>query len=156
MLFTLYCSAVHLLLFFFYLYGDHRDLHVLTHSFPTRLSSDLPAFDDANCERDTLVRPIHPNTTRSSAWRSAGVQQVEAVVNQVLHAKYRLGIEGGRYLFGAENERAVRQAIAERSEEHTSELQSLMRISYAVFCLKKKKHKITKNNTRITYHNMND
>src|SRR3546814_9977860 len=32
-----------------------------------------------------------------------------------------------------------------RSEEHTSELQSLMRISYAVFCLKKKKHK---NNTQ--------
>src|SRR3546814_1807855 len=30
--------------------------------------------------------------------------------------------------------------IALRSEEHTSELQSLMRISYAVFCLKKKKH----------------
>src|SRR3546814_7937706 len=29
---------------------------------------------------------------------------------------------------------------AERSEEHTSELQSLMRTSYAVFCLKKKKH----------------
>src|SRR3546814_5665409 len=28
-----------------------------------------------------------------------------------------------------------------RSEEHTSELQSLMRISYAVFCLQKKKHK---------------
>src|SRR3546814_9110465 len=33
---------------------------------------------------------------------------------------------------------------AQRSEEHTSELQSLMRISYAVFCLKKK----TKNNIR--------
>src|SRR3546814_3760021 len=34
-----------------------------------------------------------------------------------------------------------------RSEEHTSELQSLMRISYAVFCLKKKiKKKITYNN----------
>src|SRR3546814_14341898 len=30
-------------------------------------------------------------------------------------------------------------SIASRSEEHTSELQSLMRISYAVFCLKKKK-----------------
>src|SRR3546814_7103687 len=30
--------------------------------------------------------------------------------------------------------------IANRSEEHTSELQSLMRISYAVFCLKKKKY----------------
>src|SRR3546814_8581263 len=33
-----------------------------------------------------------------------------------------------------------RAAFVERSEEHTSELQSLMRISYAVFCLKKKKH----------------
>src|SRR3546814_5525067 len=31
--------------------------------------------------------------------------------------------------------------VTNRSEEHTSELQSLMRISYAVFCLKKKKHK---------------
>src|SRR3546814_6547221 len=30
--------------------------------------------------------------------------------------------------------------LGSRSEEHTSELQSLMRISYAVFCLKKKKH----------------
>src|SRR3546814_7802348 len=37
----------------------------------------------------------------------------------------------------------------ERSEEHTSELQSLMRISYAVFCLKKKKnHTKHKNNTK--------
>src|SRR3546814_9499738 len=32
----------------------------------------------------------------------------------------------------------------DRSEEHTSELQSLMRISYAVFCLKKKKNNTTK------------
>src|SRR3546814_4677759 len=36
---------------------------------------------------------------------------------------------------------------SQRSEEHTSELQSLMRISYAVFCLKKKKHKKTINTT---------
>src|SRR3546814_5395931 len=34
-------------------------------------------------------------------------------------------------------------AVAHRSEEHTSELQSLMRISYAVFCLKKKKQATT-------------
>src|SRR3546814_6698002 len=34
---------------------------------------------------------------------------------------------------------APRRLISPRSEEHTSELQSLMRISYAVFCLKKKK-----------------
>src|SRR3546814_7182415 len=42
-----------------------------------------------------------------------------------------------------------------RSEEHTSELQSLMRISYAVFCLKKKKTTIQtqlKSATLLTYH----
>src|SRR3546814_10494632 len=37
-----------------------------------------------------------------------------------------------------------------RSEEHTSELQSLMRISYAVFCLKKKKKKEDKLNLQMT------
>src|SRR3546814_1718437 len=44
-----------------------------------------------------------------------------------------------------------RGAIGGRSEEHTSELQSLMRISYAVFCLKKKKNKqaIDESNTSI-------
>src|SRR3546814_1090104 len=36
-----------------------------------------------------------------------------------------------------------------RSEEHTSELQSLMRISYAVFCLKKKKKQHKQNDTKV-------
>src|SRR3546814_4494050 len=40
-----------------------------------------------------------------------------------------------------------RFAAESRSEEHTSELQSLMRISYAVFCLKKKKNEDTTPNT---------
>src|SRR3546814_3667269 len=39
-----------------------------------------------------------------------------------------------------------------RSEEHTSELQSLMRISYAVFCLKKKKMQISVSNTQDKNH----
>src|SRR3546814_1874610 len=44
-----------------------------------------------------------------------------------------------------------RTTIAVRSEEHTSELQSLMRISYAVFCLKKKKSNTpTTNNSATT------
>src|SRR3546814_6512677 len=46
-------------------------------------------------------------------------------------------VAGDRRLIAAHGE-AVRTAMAHRSEEHTSELQSLMRISYAVFCLKKK------------------
>src|SRR3546814_8396166 len=44
----------------------------------------------------------------------------------------------GDWIEGAAVNRGDRHAI--RSEEHTSELQSLLRISYAVFCLKKKKH----------------
>src|SRR3546814_8297875 len=43
-----------------------------------------------------------------------------------------------------------------RSEEHTSELQSLMRISYAVFCLNKKKLKEKTDTTNITQHNTQD
>src|SRR3546814_1307855 len=47
----------------------------------------------------------------------------------------------------------IHHSLWSRSEEHTSELQSLMRISYAVFCLKKKtninKHTIVKNHQQI-------
>src|SRR3546814_1281800 len=42
---------------------------------------------------------------------------------------------------------------AKRSEEHTSELQSLMRISYAVFCLKKKNHNHNSKFIKHTQHN---
>src|SRR3546814_5146764 len=42
-----------------------------------------------------------------------------------------------------------------RSEEHTSELQSLMRISYAVFCLKKKKKQQIPIHRNIYYNNIN-
>src|SRR3546814_10318186 len=48
-----------------------------------------------------------------------------------------------RFIIG--NGKIERGGILRRSEEHTSELQSLMRISYAVFCLKKKKY------TQIAY-----
>src|SRR3546814_9166548 len=51
----------------------------------------------------------------------------------------RMGVAGAGQVLGAG-----------RSEEHTSELQSLMRISYAVFCLKKKTMKTTTNQTIIS------
>src|SRR3546814_1321808 len=56
---------------------------------------------------------------------------------------YQAVHDSRRPLFGAHELPTV-----ERSEEHTSELQSLMRISYAVFCLKKKKTK--QQNTKQT------
>src|SRR3546814_6309836 len=50
-------------------------------------------------------------------------------------------------LFGETINRAA-SLVINRSEEHTSELQSLMRISYAVFCLKKKKRTEIKHETK--------
>src|SRR3546814_8454645 len=44
------------------------------------------------------------------------------------------------------------QSIGRRSEEHTSELQSLMRTSYAVFCLKKKKDMVTRTSKKRNEH----
>src|SRR3546814_6478948 len=44
-------------------------------------------------------------------------------------------------LSGGAQDKQSKAWLSERSEEHTSELQSLMRISYDVFCLKKKKNK---------------
>src|SRR3546814_10058214 len=57
-----------------------------------------------------------------------------------------------RHRFGRSARRTAvrrRAPVRRRSEEHTSELQSLMRISYAVFCLKKKKRKNTNQHKHI-------
>src|SRR3546814_1029103 len=49
--------------------------------------------------------------------------------------------DGGPTRLRQRDQRAEDRPPGDRSEEHTSELQSLMRISYAVFCLKKKNYK---------------
>src|SRR3546814_7921498 len=51
---------------------------------------------------------------------------------------------GAKKIAGTKKAGAKKTGASARSEEHTSELQSLMRISYAVFCLKKKKIKTNK------------
>src|SRR3546814_5198735 len=53
------------------------------------------------------------------------------------------GVHAGLLRGRGRDRRRQRRQPRTRSEEHTSELQSLMRISYAVFCLKKKKKEIT-------------
>src|SRR3546814_2876305 len=64
--------------------------------------------------------------------------------DKLLRFELDAGPLGKRQIFSG-----IRAAYAEpeRSEEHTSELQSLMRISYAVFCLKKKNLKTPKSTT---------
>src|SRR3546814_7458157 len=58
------------------------------------------------------------------------------------------GDRGGEQ--GGGEQGAVCHRMLRRSEEHTSELQSLMRISYAVFCLKKKRHRSTTHHSLCT------
>src|SRR3546814_8048152 len=79
----------------------------MTHSFPTRRSSDL---------RFVVLHFLHIYTVGN------------------IFATFVTPCEGSNY-GGLDHSRYSRSI---RSEEHTSELQSLMRISYAVFCLKKK------------------
>src|SRR3546814_10909744 len=72
-------------------------------------------------------------------------------VRRVVIGRHGFGVAVDHDRFIARiGEREAGMATAIRSEEHTSELQSLMRTSYAVFCLKKKK---TKSTNTITSHN---
>src|SRR3546814_1478139 len=71
-----------------------------------------------------------------------GARDAQPVARLHLAVEHLAGLEPARDDADADvtRDRAVdTQQLAPRSEEHTSELQSLMRISYAVFCLKKKK-----------------
>src|SRR3546814_10736899 len=74
--------------------------------------------------------------------RLAGMEIAQPALE--LFARFLVGFDGDRRLEArdllAEQTEAAR---GDRSEEHTSELQSLMRISYAVFCFKKKQHTTT-------------
>src|SRR3546814_6566889 len=86
--------------------------------------------------RSTRTDTLFPYTTlfRSEADGTAGTED-RGLRRDRTQRSLRQPVAGG----AARARPARRRAAGERSEEHTSELQSLMRISYAVFCLKKKK-----------------
>src|SRR3546814_8324721 len=95
----------------------------------------------------TLFRSARGMDEAALADIDADVAHVAAAAEE--HQVRRGQALGGdaRPLVGGEGSRGARQFEVEhvavdvvRSEEHTSELQSLMRISYAVFCLKKKQN----------------
>src|SRR3546814_4712865 len=119
-------------------------------------SSDLHQHTSRRA-RDAIEQPGAQRAFRS---RRLGVEHVGRIADQREHALVadRVQRRGGRGR--AQHRRLVELPVAGmedaairrldqqrvalgnrvRSEEHTSELQSLMRISYAVFCLKKKKY----------------
>src|SRR3546814_10083541 len=82
----------------------------------------------------TLFRSTHP---RTAGRRHAAASSRETRSRRGRRARYPPQARARACAPLAANRRRA------RSEEHTSELQSLMRISYAVFCLKKKKQKRT-------------
>src|SRR3546814_10155803 len=89
--------------------------------------------------RSTRTDPLFPYTTlfRSIPHHRAPLR----LLHRAEGARYPVGAVRNRLRLERERRRIPRlvRGAEERSEEHTSELQSLMRISYAVFCLKKKK-----------------
>src|SRR3546814_5365050 len=98
------------------MYGYHRDLHVLTLSFPTRRSSDL----------------LNPRSDGICAMRDHEAIQSQNASIPCFFSRHSWLALLVSLMKNAES------ISTDRSEEHTSELQSLMRISYAVLCLNKK------------------
>src|SRR3546814_19297628 len=111
---------------FFSLSGDHRYLRVLPNSFPTLLSSDLYGDDLARELREYERKNDWLRETLTKVYKEAQTGMRPGIQPELA------ALETVTFLAG------LLRLWLMRSEEHTSELQSLMRISYAVFCLKKK------------------
>src|SRR3546814_1028487 len=112
-----------------------------------RLGLSQPAMSSALGRLRRLIDdPILVRTATRMVPTQRAVELV-GPVRQIL-AQVELALSAPAPFDPASTRRRFRIATNDRSEEHTSELQSLMRISYAVFCLKKKKrYQITPRNT---------
>src|SRR3546814_2362554 len=121
--------------------------HLLLRYFSTRGAAPALVVDDAllaGLARDggLYVPESWPQFSAADIRALSGLDYVELAVRvmapflggRIAEADFAALVEDA---YAGFNHAAV---VPLRSEEHTSELQSLMRISYAVFCLKKKKH----------------
>src|SRR3546814_8962120 len=88
---------------------------------------------------NTVLADALPDSSRLAGlrWFTDNWLRYDSIDNRLVVTDLRMGLGGGFYSFRFEMARRDGPG-SDRSEEHTSELQSLMRISYAVFCLKKK------------------
>src|SRR3546814_7002170 len=118
-------------------------------------SSDLRVW--SNSGQYVVARPAcrQDSPKVSSSWRRSIMyfDTPPVYIARIRTPRERRFVDCRRNSFGSGQSRMT--AMSARSEEHTSELQSLMRISYAVFCLKKKnKQDIYNKSTKYTiYHN---
>src|SRR3546814_4132435 len=104
--------------------------------FLVHLAGDLGAVEAAVVAHD-LLRPVLQQ--RRIEESRPEIERGQQVLAEVGEAPDAIGLHRQLRVVALERKVEVDDAFHEGSEEHTSELQSLMRISYAVFCLKKKK-----------------
>src|SRR3546814_4211155 len=134
---------------------------------PQIVGAAVPAFAERRAahadDRDTVldtrchVSGLHLRPLCGRAFPEIGPHAAAPVdrLDAQPHRKRIADLEAGGVCVGQfhQNPRAIVE-LDERSEEHTSELQSLMRISYAVFCLKKKnKQTLKKTNQKLNNKN---
>src|SRR3546814_10802929 len=119
----------------------HKGLSEETYCYTaTVLVDGIPAFHASNhghggCDNYQPVPGYKgPSELEISAWLKANK---EPCISHGMSLEYDLELMVGELLEHHERTATLARMLR-RSEEHTSELQSLMRISYAVFCLKKK------------------
>src|SRR3546814_10790495 len=91
--------------------------------------------------RSTRTDTLFPYTTlfRSSCENNAICEGPMPSLDRLLETAPHALVDASESEVGLPTGQMGNSEVGHRSEEHTSELQSLMRISYAVFCLKKKK-----------------
>src|SRR3546814_3606729 len=112
----------------------------------TRTDTLFPYTTLFRSDRDEREREAIDDQPGGEPADEAHAALAEILVDRVGHDEH----DRPQQRAGGEVERSgLAEQVPFRSEEHTSELQSLMRISYAVFCLKKKKNKQNDTNKTI-------
>src|SRR3546814_2697633 len=135
------------------MYGSHLDLHVRTHSFPSRRSSDLIARDNFGCGSSrehavwalddygfrAVIAPSFADIFFSNCFKNGVLpvilkpEEVQAIFEGVAkhpEASFTIDLPAQQVklpcgnAFSFENDAGRKQNMVERSEEHTSELQS--------------------------------
>src|SRR3546814_7342616 len=99
--------------------------------------SALPSKWTYNEQMDEM-RGTVTKTARLTSSNEVNLQFPYGTVSGYIEVRKR-PTDGLNVMFLVDKGQILCRSYSDRSEEHTSELQSLMRISYAVFCLKKKK-----------------
>src|SRR3546814_7703039 len=131
------CAALYFFLFLLFFFFSSRRRHTRCALVTGIQTCALPIWADAG----DVLEPAAAACLLPAA-AVAGDREAVGLVAHLLDQLQAGGCGTGMQLPGRlPADARQQQGLVARSEEHTSELQSLMRISYAVFCLKKKKIK---------------